>query len=81
MGRGRQIRRSDLFLVRVWTEDVEGRGEAEMRGRVQRTISGETHNFRTWPELVNLLAAMVEAERSAATGLSLEVAISPQDTP
>ena len=81
MGRSRQIKRADLFLVRVWTEGEESPGETEMRGRVQRTVSGETHYFRTWHELVALLAAMVEPEGSAANSQRLNAAIAPQDVP
>lgn len=57
MGGGRQLKRSDLFLVRLWAEEASD-GEKEWRGKVQKAVSGEAHQFRDWPELVNLLLEM-----------------------
>jgi hypothetical protein len=58
---GQQARRSDLFLVRVWDEDPDS--DAELRGRVQRAVSGETHYFRNLPELAALLHSMMPGRR------------------
>ena len=57
----RRLRRTDLFLVRVWEESNDGR--TEWSGKVQRPTSGETYYFRDWPALLDLLAAMLPAER------------------
>jgi hypothetical protein len=52
--------RTDLFLLRVWAEDVHGRnGEVAWRGKVQRVADGETHLFSDWQGLVALLLAML----------------------
>ncbi len=55
---GRRSRRSHLFLVRVWVEEG-GNEQTEWCGKVQQVVSGEVHNFRNWPMLVDLLLAMV----------------------
>jgi hypothetical protein len=59
MGIRRRYRRSDLFLVRIWTEvRSDGSGHLEKHGRVQRVVDGETHHFDDWPTLIELLVAM-----------------------
>ena len=78
MDRSWQLKRSDLFLVRLWTEEKSG-GETEWHGRVQRTVNGETGYFRDWPQLVELLLAMVQAEQSAAKTQQVEAASSPEE--
>lgn len=69
----RHLRRTDLFLVRIWLEDAGGAedtagetsgggsagGEAEWCGRVQRVVDGESHAFRSWKGLVDSLEAMI----------------------
>ena len=65
MGTRHRYGRSDLFLVRVYAdrpaEDdlVEGRGETECRGRVQRVADGETRLFENWRGLVGALREML----------------------
>ena len=73
MGAYRHQRRIDLFLVRVWREDVDdaedadgesgGRsdigGKTEWCGRVQRVVDGESHQFSGWQGLTDLLLAMI----------------------
>lgn len=55
----RHLKRTDLFLVRVWADDTTETGEqAEWRGRVQRVTSGETREFDGWRGLVDHLLAM-----------------------
>ena len=58
MSRDRQFSRTDLFLVRVWAEDASD-GETEWRGKVQRAVNGETRYFENWPQLLDLLQAMM----------------------
>jgi len=62
----RSYKRSDLFLLRMWSEEVDeshapGEGQTEMRwrGRVQRVVDGESHQFHDWQDLLNLLALML----------------------
>ena len=57
MSIGRRSGRPHLFLVRVWVEQA-GKEQAEWCGKVQQVVSGETHSFRNWPMLVDLLQAM-----------------------
>ena len=60
MGVRRRYSRSDLFLVRIWFEDRgDGSGHPERRGRVQRVVDGETHQFADWTTLIELLVAMM----------------------
>jgi hypothetical protein len=80
MGRSRHFRRSNLFLIRLWTEQ-QGNGDAEWCGRVQRTANGESHEFSTWPELVTLLLAMAELEPGAPRPDSSKIVISPGERP
>ena len=69
MCRYRFIRRTDLFLVRVWREvpaeqgDDEvrgtGGGTTKWRGKVQRVVDGESHRFDNWQGLVDSLLVML----------------------
>jgi hypothetical protein len=51
VGNGRSTgiapRHSQLFLVRMWLEDL-GNGETDLRGSVQHVGSGEVRNFHDW---------------------------------
>lgn len=58
MSMRRELRRSDLFLVRFWAGD-KGDGRAEWHGKVQRTVTGETSYFHDWPELVEVLSVLL----------------------
>ena len=49
--------RSDLFLVRLWTEET-ATGSALAHGKVQRAVSGETNHFDDWQGLLDRLRAM-----------------------
>jgi hypothetical protein len=64
-------RGSHLFLVRLWSEEMEKLGELgevgdqkgwEWRGRVQHVLSGEAHTFHDWPTLIRLLLEMAETD-------------------
>ena len=46
--------RSHLFMVRVWTEEVDV-DQVEWRGKVQRVLSGETVYFRDWETMLAFL--------------------------
>ncbi len=64
---GRRSGRSHLFLVRVWVEEA-GNKQTEWCGKVQQVVSGEAHNFRNWPMLIDLLLAMASAPLAERDG-------------
>jgi hypothetical protein len=67
MSESRQQRRSHLFTVRLWAEDI-GEDQAEWRGKVQHVISGDTRYFRDWNNLIALLQMMVSQRESGQPG-------------
>jgi hypothetical protein len=70
MGTGRPHRRyarSHLFLVRIWRQTaLDGDGESDWHGQVQRPVDGENHRFSDWPALIELLNSMMAAEERRA---------------
>ena len=54
---------TDLFLVRFWAQDTNDipDGQSGWRGKVQRTVDGEVHEFGDWDALVTTLRAMLAA--------------------
>jgi hypothetical protein len=71
---GSRLRRSNLFVVRIWREDIgsttgsttdsaertgKDDGSEQWRGRIQRAVSGEEHSFRGWSDLIELLEGML----------------------
>lgn len=69
MSIGRRLKRTDLFLLRVWlvdSSDVTGSdvtgsdARTEWHGRVQRVVDGEVHRFDDWAGLVELLTEMLD---------------------
>ena len=66
----RRTTRNDLFLVRFWLEeDLSSESEEQSRcaGRVQRAVSGESHEFNDWDTLVEALRVMLAANSSSST--------------
>lgn len=60
MGADDRYKRSDLFLLRIRAKDVpNGSGKVEWRGKVQRVVDGESHQFSSLQGLVDLLLAML----------------------
>ncbi len=58
----RRYRGSNLFLVRCWAEDRgEGMASIKWRGKVQRVMDGESHDFGNLQDLVDLLLAMLSS--------------------
>lgn len=49
--------KSQLFTLRVWTEEV-GNGRIEWRGTIQHVLTGETHHFRDWQTLIQLIETL-----------------------
>lgn len=55
----RHLRRTDLFLIRVWTMlDSDPAGEVALRGQVKRVVGGEVHAFGNWQGLIDALNSM-----------------------
>jgi hypothetical protein len=52
---------STLFLVRVWRGDVS-QGQQAWRGKVQHAVSGESHHFDDWAEMLAWLVAMLGSD-------------------
>jgi hypothetical protein len=50
--------RSDLFVLRVWREDM-GEGRIEWRGKVQHILTGDARYFRGWSGLIEVLLRML----------------------
>lgn len=61
MTRHSHLRRSELFLVRMWTEYTD-KGDRLAYGKVQRAVSGETTHFADWEGLLDQLRTMVADE-------------------
>ena len=61
MGTGRRYKGSNLYLVRLWAKGVDatGDGSVEWHGRVQRVVDGESHEFKSLQDLVDLLSVML----------------------
>jgi hypothetical protein len=71
----RHPKRTDLFLLRVWTERTPQGGAAQhaekgsagsgdsgqvvYHGKVQRVVDGESHEFSSWLDLIDVLLAML----------------------
>lgn len=45
---------SHAFILRLWEEQL-GLGQAEWRGQLHHIQSGQTHYFREWQMLIQLL--------------------------
>ncbi len=58
MGIVRQMKRSDLFLVRLRVMEA-GEEKTEWQGHVQRATGGEIHQFHDLAELADLLRSMM----------------------
>jgi hypothetical protein len=62
MSKHSHFRRSDLFLVRMWTEATDT-GSRLAYGKVQRAVSGETNHFEDWEGLLERLRTMVANDK------------------
>jgi len=75
-GTHKQRQASQLFLVRLWTDEGEGQDNREsdsseqisrhLHGKAQHVITGEAHNFSDWAGLVDILLAMMPREPDAS---------------
>ncbi|MBM4458203.1 MAG: hypothetical protein FJ011_10635 [Chloroflexi bacterium] len=57
--------RSHLFTLRLWAEAL-GDGQHTWRGKVTHVLSGETHYFREWRELMGFLWDALQSSRAEA---------------
>jgi hypothetical protein len=74
-----QYRRTSLFVLRVWCDDPEpdenensvmdAKIGPKWHGRVQRTVSGEAHNFEGKEDLIEVLERMLCKVRREPNGL------------
>ncbi len=58
-------RRSELFTVRLWQEEL-GDNQFEWRGKVQHVQKGEAFYFREWSMLIAALLKMLQEPESSA---------------
>ena len=64
--RSHHLKRGNLFLVRLWNDDAPGEGgKAAWRGRVQRVVDGESHQFDDWQDLTETLMLMLSKPETA----------------
>ena len=56
---------SDLFTVRVWTEEADDE-ETVFHGQVLHVQSGETRYFRDWPTLIQHIQTLLGANSGSA---------------
>lgn len=64
-----QLRRTDLFLVRVWTRGRDAStGKPTWSGHVQRVVDGELYHFDSPQALTLLLGDMLVIDRHHAPG-------------
>lgn len=67
MDNGQPERRSHLFTVRLWQEELSD-GQLEWRGKVQLLGENQVRYFRDWAALIPLLLSMLRnAGRGADT--------------
>ena len=61
METGRRYKGSNLYLVRLWAKDAgkNSNSNVEWHGRVQRVVDGESHEFKSLHDLVDLLSVML----------------------
>lgn len=64
---GPPVRRSQLFMVRMWPEDLGG-GQTDWRGSVQHVNSGEVRYFRDWPTLEAFVEGQIHTYDEARPG-------------
>ncbi len=59
MDKQRQLHRTQLFVLRVWLEDL-GKGQTEWRGDIQNTATREKQYFREWSALLAFMQRSCE---------------------
>jgi hypothetical protein len=62
---------SQLFLVRMWQDQVAG-GQSPWRGKVQHVATGKGGLFDDWASLVDLLTSLAHDPNQPGAELSRE---------
>jgi hypothetical protein len=67
VGMRQHYKRSNLFLVRLWSRDSNDgskaggdSGQVQWQGKVQRVVDGEAHQFTSLQGLVDWLLIMLD---------------------
>jgi hypothetical protein len=77
MGADRNMKHTELLLVRVWRRQGgkidPTRDAAGLRGRVQRVVDGEAYDFNGWQGLLDAVAALLfDSSSEVSTSVSQE---------
>ncbi len=65
----RQLKRSNLFVVRIWTHDEDDReGAIKWEGQVRRAVDGEAHHFDDLQGLLDWLTHNLEGNTITWSG-------------
>lgn len=77
----RHIKHTDLFIIRVWTQDSEEPGNLSIswRGKIQRVVDGESREFRDWQALVDTLRSMISSSLPEEPHRSTNIEGDPND--
>jgi hypothetical protein len=66
-----RYRRTGLFLLRMWVDragdDTQSNDSVHWRGKVQRVVDGEVHQFSTLEDLAGILLAMLSRDERRLT--------------
>lgn len=68
----RQHRRTHLFTVRLWVEQLAP-DQMEVRGKVQHVQTGDVRYFREWPELIAFYEKSLEKMEILPLGLEDDI--------
>lgn len=49
---------SSLFLIRLWANGSTGE-QVRWSGKVQHVVTGEAHEFHSWPEMLSAMQSML----------------------
>lgn len=74
---GAQPPRSQLFTLRVWSEEV-GEGRQQWRGKLHHVATDEVAYFREWVALLPLVLAML---RRAGCTITVSEMVEGEETP
>ncbi|MEO8289026.1 MAG: hypothetical protein ABI670_21655 [Chloroflexota bacterium] len=65
----RQLKRSNLFVLRIWTQETSNREEVtRWEGEVRRAVDGEAHHFRDLHGLLDWLTDNLEENSTSWSG-------------
>jgi hypothetical protein len=65
----RQLKRSNLFVLRIWTQDEDNfEGATKWEGQVTRAVDGEAHHFDDLQGLLDWLTHNLEGSTTTWGG-------------